>query len=85
MPNPTTDLRDYELSVRRTVVPVLVGIVLAQAARANLVLPAEHVTGLVEAVFITGYYAIVRMIERYVPEAGVLLGAFIQPRYTDDK
>jgi hypothetical protein len=71
--------------VRRTVVPVLVGIVLAQAARANLVLPAEHVAGLVEAVFITGYYALVRMIERYVPEAGVLLGAFIQPRYTDDR
>jgi hypothetical protein len=85
MSRPTTDLRDYELSVRRTVVPVLVGIVLAQAARANLVLPAEHVAGLVEAVFITGYYALVRMIERYVPEAGVLLGAFIQPRYTDDR
>ena len=85
MNRPTTDLRDYELSVRRTVVPVLVGIVLAQAARANLVLPAEHVAGLVEAVFITGYYALVRMIERYVPEAGVLLGAFIQPRYTDDR
>jgi hypothetical protein len=85
MSRPTTDLRDYELSVRRTVVPVLVGIVLAQAARANLTLPADHVAGLVEAVFITGYYALVRMIERYVPEAGVLLGAFIQPRYTDDR
>jgi hypothetical protein len=81
MPNPTTDLRDYELSVRRTVVPALVGIILAATARANLDLPAEHVTGLIEAVFITGYYSIVRMIERYVPEAGVFLGAFIQPRY----
>ena len=84
MPRPTTDLKDYELSVRRTVVPAVVGIVLAQAARANLTLPAEHVQGLVEAVFITGYYSLVRMIERYVPEAGVLLGAFIQPRYRDD-
>jgi hypothetical protein len=83
MSGPTTDLRDYELSVRRTVVPAVVGIVLAQAARANLTLPAEHVAGLVEAVFITGYYSLVRMVERYVPEAGVLLGAFIQPRYTD--
>jgi hypothetical protein len=85
MSRPTTDLRDYELSLRRTIVPVIVGLVLAQAARANLVLPADHVAGLVEAVFITGYYALVRMIERYVPEAGVLLGAFIQPRYTDDR
>ena len=84
MSRPTTDLKDYELSVRRTVVPAVVGLILAQAARANLVLPAEHVTGLVEAVFITGYYSLVRMIERYVPEAGVLLGAFIQPRYRDD-
>ena len=84
MPRPTTDLKDYELSVRRTVVPAVVGIILAQAARANLALPAEHVAGLVEAVFITGYYSLVRMVERYVPEAGVLLGAFIQPRYRDD-
>ena len=84
MPRPTTDLRDYELSVRRTVVPAIVGLILAQAARANLTLPAEHVQGLVEAVFITGYYSLVRMIERYVPEAGVLLGAFIQPRYRDE-
>lgn len=81
----TADLKDYELSVRRTVVPAIVGIVLAQAARANFVLPADHVAGLVEAVFITVYYTVVRIIERYVPEAGVLLGAFTQPRYTDDK
>ena len=85
MPRPTTDLRDYELSLRRTIVPVIVGLVLAQAARANLVLPAEHVQGVVEAVFIMGYYALVRAVERYVPEAGVLLGAFIQPRYTADE
>jgi len=84
MPNPTTDLRDYELSVRRTVVPALAGIVLAAAARANFDLPAEHVTGLIEAVFITVYYSTVRMVERYVPEAGVFLGAFIQPRYRDE-
>ena len=84
MSRPTTDLKDYELSVRRTVVPAVVGIILAQAARANLALPADHVQGLVEAVFITGYYSLVRMVERYVPEAGVLLGAFIQPRYRDE-
>jgi hypothetical protein len=84
MPNPTTDLKDYELSVRRTVVPAVVGIVLAGAARANLDLPAEHVTGLIEAVFIAAYYSTVRMVERYVPEAGVFLGAFVQPRYQDE-
>jgi hypothetical protein len=77
------DLKDYELSVRRTVVPAIVGIVLAQAARANFVLPAEHVAGLVEAVFVTVYYSVVRIVERYVPEVGILLGAFTQPRYTE--
>jgi DNA-directed RNA polymerase specialized sigma subunit len=85
MSRPTTDLKDYELSLRRTLVPVIVGLVLAQAARANMTLPAEHVQGVVEAVFIMGYYALVRAVERYVPEAGVLLGAFIQPRYTADE
>ena len=84
MPAPTTDLRDYELSVRRTVVPAVVGIVLAQAAKANLDLPAAHVTGLVESVFVTVYYSTVRLVERYVPEAGVFLGAFIQPRYSSE-
>ena len=84
MSRPTTDLRDYELSVRRTVVPAVVGIVLAQAARANLDLPADHVTGLIEAVFVTVYYSAVRLLERYVPEAGVFLGAFIQPRYSKE-
>jgi len=84
MTKPATDLRDYELSVRRTVVPAVVGILLAQAARANLTLPAEHVVGLVEAVFVTVYYGVVRAVERYVPEAGLFLGAFVQPRYNGD-
>ena len=84
MSRQTTDLRDYELSVRRTVVPAVAGILLAQAARANLTLPAEHVVGLVEAVFITVYYSAVRAVERYIPEAGVFLGAFIQPRYSPE-
>ena len=77
-----SDLRDYELSVRRTVVPAVVGIILAQAAKANLTLPGEHVVGLVEAVFVTAYYGLVRAVERYVPEAGLFLGALVQPRYT---
>jgi hypothetical protein len=80
----SSDLKDYELSVRRTVVPAVVGIVLAQAAKANLTLPAEHVVGLVEAVFVTVYYGVVRAVERYVPEAGLFLGAFVQPRYTPE-
>ena len=84
MSRPTTDLKDYELSVRRTVVPAVAGILLAQAARANLTLPAEHVVGLVEAIFVTIYYGTVRMIERYVPEAGLFLGALVQPRYAED-
>jgi hypothetical protein len=83
MSRPTTDLRDFELSVRRTVVPAVVGIVLAQAARANLTLPAEHVVGLVEAVFITVYYSLARLIEQHVPQFGIFLGAFVQPKYVE--
>ena len=64
--------------------PAVAGILLAQAARANLTLPAEHVVGLVEAVFITVYYSAVRAVERYIPEAGVFLGAFILPRYSPE-
>jgi hypothetical protein len=83
MTDVASDLKDYELSVRRTVVPAVVGIVLAQAARANMTLPAEHVVGLVEAVFITVYYATVRLVEQRVPQVGLFLGAFVQPKYVE--
>lgn len=77
----TTSTDDLLTSLRRTLVPVAVGFLLAQAARAGLDIPAEELTGVVEALVTGGYYAVVRIVEQYWPAAGVLLGASRQPRY----
>lgn len=72
---------DLLLSLRRTLVPIVVGFLLAQAARAGFDLPAEDLTGVVESVVTGLYYTTVRIAERYVPALGLLLGARVQPRY----
>lgn len=72
---------DLLLSLRRTLVPVAVGFLLSQAARAGFDIPAESLTGVLEALVTGGYYAALRIAETYWPAAGVLLGASKQPRY----
>jgi hypothetical protein len=72
---------DLLLSLRRTLVPVVVGYLLARTARFGLNLPPEQLTGVVEALVTGGYYALIRVAESYWPAAGVLLGATRQPRY----
>lgn len=73
-------------SMIRTVVPLLVGLVLGQAARVGLDLPEGAVTQLVTVVVTAVYYWVARKLERSHPAAGRwLLGAGIrvgQPRYT---
>ena len=69
------------VSLRRTLVPVLVGFLLSQAARAGFDIPAEQLTGVLEALVTGSYYAVVRIAEQYAPALGVLLGASKQPRY----
>jgi hypothetical protein len=69
------------VSLRRTLVPVLVGFLLSQAARAGFDIPAEQLTGVLEALVTGSYYAVVRIAEQYAPALGILLGASKQPRY----
>ena len=69
------------VSLRRTLVPVLVGFLLSQAARAGFDIPAEQLTGVLEALVTGSYYAVVRIAEQYAPALGILLGASKQPHY----
>ena len=69
------------VSLRRTLVPVAVGFLLAQAARVGFDIPAEDLTGVLEALVTGSYYAVVRIAEQYAPALGILLGASKQPHY----
>lgn len=70
-------------SVIRTVVPLIVGLVLAQAIRLGLDLPATEIGLIVEAVVTAVYYSLVRLAEaRLSPVWGWLLGRKGAPVYT---
>lgn len=75
-------------SVIRTVVPLVVAVLLGQAARVGLSLPEGAVTEVVTVVVGTVYYAVVRTLERQRPGIGRwLLGAGLtrkQPVYTTE-
>jgi len=74
---------DLLVSLRRTLVPMIVGLV-AGSFLAGYVNPDaldEVVTGAVTAV----YYLVVRLLESKVPAFGLLLGSRKQPVYLDPK
>ena len=74
---------DLLVSLRRTLVPMIVGLV-AGSFLAGYVNPDaldEVVTGAVTAV----YYLVIRLLESKVPAFGVLLGSRKQPVYLDPK
>lgn len=73
--------RDLEVSLRRTLVPIVAGFLLAQAARIGLDIPADDLTGVLEALVTGAYYAVLRIVELRYPQVGVLLGALAKPRY----
>jgi hypothetical protein len=71
-------------SVIRTAVPLVVGLLVSLAARSGLDLDdglLQAVTGLVSLIVGTGYYAIVRELERRNPSLGWLLGSPHAPVY----
>ena len=71
-------------SVVRTLVPVVVGSVLAGLASVGFDLPEGLVTEVVATVIITLYYAAVRMLEEHVsPAWGWLLGVAKVPKYDE--
>jgi uncharacterized membrane protein YfcA len=74
---------DLLVSLRRTLVPMIVGLV-AGSFLSGYVNPDaldEVVTGAVTAV----YYLVIRLLESKVPAFGVLLGSKKQPVYLDPK
>jgi len=76
-------LSDYGTSVVRTVVPFIVGTVIAWGVKAGLDLDATAVTPIATIVVGAAYYAIVRKIEDNHPEVGKLLGKAAAPVYGD--
>lgn len=67
--------------VIRTAVPAVVGWALGFPVVQGLGLTEEMVTPLVSAVVAIVYYIAVRLLERYVPQFGWLLGYAAQPVY----
>lgn len=57
-------------SVVRTVVPLMVAVILGQAARVGLRLPEGAVTEIITVVLGTVYYAVARWLERRWPAVG---------------
>lgn len=75
---------DLWYSIRRTLVPLVVGWLLAQAARYGFAIPEDALTGVLEPIFAGAYYVVVRWLEMKFPQLGVLLGALKQPYYEED-
>ena len=77
----TQTTNDVLTSLRRTLVPLAVGYLLAQAARAGFDIDEGQLTGVIESLVTGAYYAVVRLLEVKWPQVGVLLGATRQPIY----
>ncbi|MEU6033961.1 hypothetical protein ABZ801_00980 [Actinomadura sp. NPDC047616] len=58
------------MSLIRTLVPLIVGALLGQAARVGLELPAGAVTEIVTVVLTFAYYAVARWAETHWPAVG---------------
>lgn len=82
-------LSNYVVSLIRTGVPILVGALLAWLASSlHVVIGPSSQAGLVSlcvAVLSAGYYALVRLLERWKPSLGVLLGVPAKPVYSKPK
>lgn len=72
---------DQLIALIRTVVPAVVGLLLAAAAKANITIDGAALNGIVDAVVIGVYYLAVRQLEKRWPKFGVLLGVPKQPTY----
>jgi hypothetical protein len=78
-----TTLGDVLVSLVRTIVPAIVGTLLAWLASRGLDLTAysNAVNAALVPLFIALYYALARLLERKWPVFGLLLGARRQPSY----
>lgn len=72
---------DLLWSIRRTIVPVVAGFLLSQAARVGFDIPEADLVGVLESLVTGVYYIVVRLAEERVPALGVMLGGARRPRY----
>lgn len=77
----STQDSNFAHSLKRTLVPVIVGALLAAATRIGIDLPEEATAELVAAVYTAVYYAVLRWLEPRFDWAGTLLGGKGQPSY----
>jgi hypothetical protein len=76
------DLRSFAPSVVRSVVPLIVGYLLAWPVAGVLGLQDDQVTSLVTVAVTFAYYLVVRVLETYaLPQIGWLLGYASAPVY----
>lgn len=75
-------MSDAIVSIIRTVVPAIVGTIVAQALKAGIDIDGTAVSSALTPVAIGGYYALVRWAETRWPKAGMLLGVPRPPSYT---
>jgi hypothetical protein len=74
---------DLLKSFVRTFVPVVVGLILAAFAKVQIDVDETALTQVINAVFVGGYYAVVRFLEVRFPQFGWLLGLPVPPAYPD--
>jgi uncharacterized membrane protein (DUF441 family) len=72
---------DYGVSLIRTIVPIVVGSIVAELARRGVDIDGAAVGQAVTAICIAAYYAAARALERRWPAAGWLLGQAKPPTY----
>jgi hypothetical protein len=78
-------LSNLAVSWIRTIVPLAVGTLLTWLATSRHIVVSPHskdmLVALALAVTTAVYYSLVRLLEHYVPQAGVLLGVPAKPNY----
>lgn len=75
---------DFGSSIIRTVVPIVVGWVIAVGLKAGLHLDANAVTSVIYPLVAGVYYTVVRFLETRRSSFGWLLGLAKPPVYLDD-
>jgi hypothetical protein len=77
--------RDLGKSIVRTIVPVIVGLIIAGLARIGLDLAPDQIGVWLDGLVVSGYYAVLRLLESKVPAFGWLLGLPAPPSYDGDE
>jgi hypothetical protein len=68
------------LSLKRTIVPILIGIIMASFL-GQYVEDVQGLSNTLSSILAAVYYSVIRLVETKFPKAGILLGAKAQPNY----